>query len=135
MVIIRAIVLVFAVAGAASAQEIDVQAGKDLFVTYCWQCHGMNAKGLGPMAEMLAIDTPDLTELSKRNQGEFPTEAVATQIDGQSPLLAHGGEMPIFGPALEADQNVTLRLNNGQRLMTALPLANLIAYLESLQTE
>ena len=135
MVIIRAIILAFALVGAASAQEIDVQAGKDLFVTYCWQCHGLNAKGLGPMAEMLAIAPPDLTELSKRNQGEFPTEAVATQIDGRSPLLAHGGEMPIFGPALEADQNVALRLKSGQRLMTGLPLANVIAYLESLQTE
>ena len=135
MVIIRALILAFAAASATSAQEIDVQAGKDLFVTYCWQCHGMNAKGFGPMAELLAIDTPDLTEISKRNQGEFPTKAVATQIDGRSPLLAHGGEMPIFGPVLEADRNVALSLKNGQRLMTGLPLANVIAYLESMQTE
>lgn len=87
------------------------------------------------MAEMLAIETPDLTELSKRNGGVFPTEAVAMQIDGRSPLLAHGGEMPIFGPSLESDQNVTLRMKSGQQLMTGVPLANVIVYLESLQTE
>ena len=87
------------------------------------------------MAEMLAIETPDLTELSKRNGGKFPTEAVAMQIDGRSPLLAHGGEMQIFGPSLDSDQNVALRLKSGQLLMTGLPLANVIVYLQSLQTE
>ena len=135
MVNIRAMILALAAAGAASAQEIDVEDGKTLFLNSCWQCHGLDAKGFGPMAEMLAIETPDLTELSKRNGGVFPTEAVAMQIDGRSPLLAHGGEMPIFGPSLESDQNVALRMNSGQQMMTGLPLANVIVYLESLQTE
>ena len=136
MVIIRAIILSLAAAASSvAAQETDIEAGKNLFLNSCWQCHGLDAKGFGPMAEMLAIDTPDLTELSKRNGGEFPTEAVARQIDGRSPLLAHGGEMPIFGPSLESDQNVTLRMKSGQQLMTGVPLANVIVYLESLQTE
>ena len=135
MVIIRAMIFVLAAAGAASAQEIDVEDGKTLFLNSCWQCHGLDAKGFGPMAEMLAIETPDLTELSKRNGGVFPTEAVAMQIDGRSPVLAHGGEMPIFGQSLESDQNVALRMKSGQQLMTGVPLANVIVYLESLQTE
>jgi len=135
MVIIRAMIFVLAAGGAASAQEIDVEDGKTLFLNSCWQCHGLDAKGFGPMAEMLAIETPDLTELSKRNGGVFPTEAVAMQIDGRSPVLAHGGEMPIFGQSLESDQNVALRMNSGQQLMTGVPLANVIVYLESLQTE
>ena len=129
----RGMIFALAAATAAPAQDVNVQAGKDLYMTNCWQCHGMNAKGLGPMAEMLAIDTPDLTGLSKRNNGVFPTEAVAMQIDGRSPLLAHGGEMPIFGPSLESDQNVALRLESGQSLMTGVPLASVIVYLESLQ--
>ncbi|MGA9254021.1 MAG: cytochrome c [Roseobacter sp.] len=133
MVTIRAMILALAAAGAASAQEIDIEAGKTLFLNSCWQCHGLNAKGFGPMAEMLAIETPDLTGLAKGNNGVFPTEAVAMQIDGRSPLLAHGGEMPIFGPSLETDQNVALRLKSGQSLMTGLPLANVITYLESVQ--
>ena len=136
MVIIRAVTLALAAAtSSVSAQEADIEAGKNLFLNSCWQCHGLDAKGFGPMAEMLAIETPDLTELSKRNGGEFPTEAVARQIDGRSPVLAHGGEMPIFGPSLESDQNVTLRTKSGQQLMTGVPLANVIVYLESLQTE
>ena len=135
MVIIRAMIFVLVAAVAASAQEIDVEDGKTLFLNSCWQCHGLDAKGFGPMAEMLAIETPDLTELSKRNGGVFPTEAVAMQIDGRSPVLAHGGEMPIFGQSLESDQNVALRMKSGQQLMTGVPLANVIVYLESLQTE
>ena len=133
MAFYRGMILVLAAASVASAQEIEIQAGKDLYMTNCWQCHGLNSKGFGPMAEMLAIETPDLTELAKRNNGVFPMEAVAMQIDGRSPLLAHGGEMPIFGPSLESDQNVALRLESGQSLMTGLPLANVITYLESVQ--
>lgn len=87
------------------------------------------------MAEMLAIVTPDLTKLSTRHDGTFPTEAVARQIDGRAPLLAHGGEMPIFGPSLESDQNVVLPLASGKQLMASLPLANVVAYLESIQVE
>ena len=135
MVTIRAMILALAAAGAASAQDIDVEAGEILLFNSCWQWHGLDAKGLGPMAEMLAIETPDLTELSKRNAGVFPTDAVAMQIDGRSPVLAHGGEMPIFGPSLESYQNVALLMKSGQQMITCLPLANVIVYLESLQTE
>lgn len=87
------------------------------------------------MAEMLAIETPDLTKLSARNGGSFPTEIVARQIDGRAPLLAHGGEMPIFGPSLESDKNVALPLASGQPMMTGVPLASVIVYLESIQAD
>ncbi|MGI9394548.1 MAG: c-type cytochrome [Boseongicola sp.] len=114
---------------------MNTRDGRDLYMTYCWQCHGRDATGNGPMAEMLAITTPDLTGLAARNDGVFPTEAVARQIDGRARMLAHGGEMPIFGPSLESDQNVALPLLSGQPLMTGLPLANVITYLEALQAK
>ena len=78
----RGVLLIAATAGMASAQEVNIQDGQDLYKTYCWQCHGRDASVNGPMAEMLAIVTPDLTKLSARNDGTFPTEAVARQIDG-----------------------------------------------------
>ena len=87
------------------------------------------------MAEMLAIRTPDLTKLAARNDGVFPTELVAQQVDGRSPLLAHGGEMPIFGPALDSDKQIALSLPSGQPMMTGVPLASLIAFLETIQVE
>ena len=131
----RTILLALTLAGSASAQEVDVQAGRDLFMTHCWQCHGQDASGNGPMAEMLAIATPDLTRLAARNNGVFPMEAVARQIDGRDALLAHGGDMPIFGPFLDTVGMVTLRLPSGQPMITGLPLANVIVYLESVQKE
>ena len=122
------------VATSSSAQAPDPLAGKELFQTYCWQCHGQYADGNGPMAEMLAVSTPNLTELTQRNGGVFPAEAIARQIDGRRPVLAHGGEMPVFGPFLETDLLVPLRLPSGQPMLVGLPLANLVTYLESIQT-
>jgi mono/diheme cytochrome c family protein len=132
---LRTILLAFALATPAFAQEPDAQAGRDIYLMQCWQCHGPDASGNGPMAEILAITTPDLTGLSTRNGGVFPLEAVARQIDGRDPLLAHGGEMPIYGPFLDADKSVALRLPSGQPMMTGLPLAHVIVYLQSIQTE
>ena len=129
----RAVLMSVLCAGAADAQEVDTDAGRELYLRHCWQCHGQDASGNGPMAEMLAIDIPDLTSLAARNDGVFPTETVARQIDGRAPLLAHGGEMPIFGPFLDSDQNVALPLPSGQPMMTGLPLANLVTYLGSIQ--
>jgi mono/diheme cytochrome c family protein len=118
-----------------AAQEADAEKGQALFASYCAQCHGADAKGGGPMAEMLAIETPDLTVLSRSNDGIFPTFVVATKIDGRAGVLAHGGDMPIFGPFLESDQNIAIALPNGQPMMTGLPLANVLVYLESIQAE
>ena len=131
----RGLLFALAMAGPAFGQEPNVQDGQNLFMTHCWQCHGRDATGNGPMAEMLAIVTPDLTQLAVRNGGEFPTATVATKIDGRAFVLAHGGEMPIFGPSLESDQSVFLPLSSGQPMMTGVPLANVITYLESIQTE
>ncbi|WP_254444531.1 c-type cytochrome [Ruegeria sp. HKCCA6707] len=123
------------IAGTAVAQEVNIQDGKDLFRTYCWQCHGFEATGDGPMAEMLAIRTPNLTTLALENAGVFPIDRVAEKIDGRSRLLAHGGEMPIFGAVFETDQLFALALPNGQTMMVGLPLANLLAFLESVQVD
>ncbi len=135
MRVIRGIALAALTSGAAIAQDLNVQDGNDLYRTYCWQCHGFEATGDGPMAEMLAIRTPDLTKLATRNDGVFPTELVAQQVDGRSPVLAHGGEMPIFGPALDSDKQIALSLPSGQPMMTGVPLASLIAFLETIQVE
>jgi hypothetical protein len=43
--------------------------------------------------------------------------------------------MPIYGPILEGGPTITLKLPGGQLMMAGLPLAELIAYLDSVQTE
>ena len=104
-------------------------------MSYCVQCHGLDAKGAGPMAEILAIATPDLTYLTARNGGEFPTKAVAMKIDGRTSVLAHGGDMPLFGQIFESVQNVFVRLPSGQTMVMSQALADVVSYLEVLQPQ
>lgn len=45
--------------------------GPTLFNTYCAVCHGVSAKGDGPMAKMLTAKTPDLARIAERHDGKF----------------------------------------------------------------
>ncbi|WP_052254242.1 c-type cytochrome [Leisingera sp. ANG-S5] len=120
-------------AGPGWAQSHGVEEGRDLFLYFCAECHGKDAASLGPMAEMMALQPPDLTHLAARNYGEFPMAAVAKQIDGRQPVAAHG-DMPMFGPTLDEDQFVTLALPSGQPMMVSRSLGNVITYLQSVQS-
>ena len=53
--------------------------GGQMFLSYCAPCHGKDAKGGGPMAPALKATPSDLTTLSKRNNGKFPTDYFATE--------------------------------------------------------
>jgi len=132
--LVRLIMIIATAAGAVSAQDTDVEHGRDLFLCFCAECHGKDAASMGPLAELLAIDPPDLTELTARNRGAFPIEAVAKQIDGRIAIEPHS-YMPVFGPSLEGDQFVSFALPSGQPMMIAQPLANLMTYLRSAQSQ
>lgn len=129
----RVTLMALATAGAVSAQDVDPEAGREIYMSYCVQCHGFDASGAGPMAEILAIETPDLTDLSARNGGAFPTADVAMKIDGRTPVLAHGGDMPLFGAFFESGQSSFVRLPSGQSMVMSQTLADVVSYLETLQ--
>ena len=129
----RALLILLVCAAPAAAADTSQKEGALIFQEYCIQCHGINAGGDGPMAELIAIDTPDLTVLARDNGGSFPRADVAAQIDGRTPMLAHGGDMPIFGDALEDSQIVFMKLPEDKRMRVSGSLAALIRYLESIQ--
>jgi mono/diheme cytochrome c family protein len=81
----------------ASAQDIDV--GKTEYQSSCAACHGIDAKGNGPVSKELKTPPTDLTVLSKNNNGVFPYDMVYQVIDGRnSTIKSHGTrEMPIWG--------------------------------------
>lgn len=110
----------------------DAVAGKALYRSYCATCHGVDAGGNGPMAELLAVNPPDLRALARGNDGAFPLLRVAARIDGRDPLLAHGGPMPLFGDAFDGD-SAALRTDAGQPLLTSRPIADLLAWLMTVQ--
>ena len=128
----RLMVFLATSAGTAIAQDANVKDGRDLFLYFCAECHGKDAASVGPMAEMLAIEPPDLTGLSERNAGAFPIEFVATQVDGREPTDVHSF-MPVFGQSLDTDQHVAIALPSGQPMLVSQHLADLIAYLQTVQ--
>lgn len=85
---------------ALAESEIDAafEAGRQRFEANCGICHGLDGKGMGAFAELLNVEPPDLTVLTKRNNGYFPFTDIYNAIDGRNLPLAHGREgMPIWG--------------------------------------
>ncbi|WP_323770338.1 c-type cytochrome [Antarctobacter sp.] len=87
--------------GMAQAQNAEV--GASYFGQYCATCHGMDAKGDGPMTQMMTVMVPDLTLLSADADGKFPMLDVIHIIDGRTGLRAHGGPMPVYGAVFRSE--------------------------------
>ncbi len=92
----------------ASAQNIDV--GKMEYQSSCAACHGIDAKGNGPVSKELKTRPTDLTVLAKKNNGVFPVNKVHQIIDGRDSLSSHGTrDMPIWGYRFVPPQHFTLK--------------------------
>ena len=111
----------------------EALSGSDLYKFYCSACHGLNAKGSGPMAPILLVQPTDLTELASQNEGEFPRLRVISRIDGRDPLVAHGSDMPVFGPWFESDNMAAIQLDSENSTITSQPVIDLLLYLERIQ--
>lgn len=112
------------------AQDLD--AGKQQFADFCAACHGLEAKGDGPMSGVLLVPPSDLTVLAGESGGEFPINDIVAKIDGRDPLLAHGSEMPVYGWYFEG-KGVVIRDENGEHIMTSQPIVDIINWLASNQ--
>ena len=62
----------------------DPTSGVEMYRTYCAVCHGLDGKGNGPAARALKQQPSDLTLLSKRNGGAFPTFRISNIIQGDA---------------------------------------------------
>jgi mono/diheme cytochrome c family protein len=123
---------VLAAAGLPAVAQ-DAATGRQLYVDFCAVCHGDAGRGDGTMAEVLTVQPTDLTTLAA--DGRFPVLRVAEQIDGRRALLAHGGDMPIFGRWFEGDgADVAMTGPGGQPILMSRPIADLIAYLQGIQS-
>jgi mono/diheme cytochrome c family protein len=100
--------------------------GPDLFRAHCAPCHGLDAKGDGPVAASLKSKPADLTVLARSSGGVFPVARVRKVISGDEVTAAHGSrEMPIWGSIfhqIEEDQD-----------FGNVRLQNLVKYLQSIQ--
>lgn len=128
--VICATLVATAFGASVAAQSVDE--GRQIFRDYCVTCHGMEARGDGPMTLALTITPPDLTRLSTDNDGVFPVSRVVARIDGRMPILGHGGPMPIFGDLFDGESGA-LDSETGAPILTSAAMVSVVAYLESFQ--
>ena len=135
--IITGLIAVALVAGAQEQSQkvikhVPVKAtsaasGQEMFTTYCAVCHGLDGKGGGPAAQALKVPPPDLTTLSKRNNGQYPALRVSSTLRGEAELPAHGSkDMPVWG-------RLFWSMSGGHSSEVQQRVANLNKYIESLQ--
>jgi mono/diheme cytochrome c family protein len=98
------------------AKATPADSGAEMFKTYCAVCHGPNGKGTGPAAAALKKQPADLTQLAKRNGGQFPAIKVSLFIKGDEIVASHGSrDMPIWGKIfneMDGDKVASLRIRN-----------------------
>lgn len=94
---------IFLVAGTARAQS----AGSKDYLHDCAECHGTDGKGAqAEKRTARGYVSTDLTQISKRNGGEFPRRKVYDAIDGRHRIGAHfRGDMPRWGARYRVDEN------------------------------
>lgn len=103
--------------------------GKQMFVSYCASCHGVDGRGDGPVAASLKMPPVDLTLLSKSNNGRFPDAHIAAVLQYGAEIPSHGtADMPVWGPLLGS-------LDKTNPDVKHLRISNLIAYLRSIQAK
>ena len=103
--------------------------GPVMYENYCASCHGLKGRGDGGVAPYLKGAMPDLTQLRIQNGGTFPAQRVAQIIKGETDVKTHGRrEMAVWGPFF-------LSMNHAQESVIQTRVANLTAYIETLQAK
>jgi mono/diheme cytochrome c family protein len=107
--------------------QISPASGASMYASFCASCHGVDGTGTGPAAVSLKGDNLDLTQLTKRHSGKFPSVHVADTL-GLMPgtTKAHGSQdMPVWG-------NV-FRESGESSSIVQLRISNLVEYLKAIQ--
>ena len=119
--------------GTALAQQEEIAAvGQQEFRHACAVCHGLGGKGESVMTtlNLLTVRPTDLTQLSKKHQGQFPFWRVYQIIDGREEVKGHGTrDMPIWGEVFRQSEG-------GQRVDETYAIGRLLAlvyYIQSIQ--
>jgi mono/diheme cytochrome c family protein len=112
-----------------AANRTMPSSGKQMYVSYCAPCHGMDGRGQGPAAPALRTQPADLTALSRNHAGKFPNTHVEAVLEFGAAVPAHGSlEMPVWGPILG-------KMNTANDQERLLRISNLSRYLDSIQAK
>lgn len=129
LVTLAGVATALAVADDSAPDPRQLERGQSLYRIHCANCHGAEADGAGPMADLLVVSPADLTRLRSGNEGEFPAERVYRAIDGRGEIRSHGQpRMPIWGLSFQQ-----LDRDTDQEAEVRARIVALVTYLESLQ--
>jgi len=107
----------------AASQTPSSYSGPADYQVFCTSCHGASGKGDGIIAGSLRKRPADLTQLSKKNDGVFPTEGVFKTIESGHEVA----DMPAWSQVLAKSQE-----SAGEEAAKA-RIRALVNYLETLQ--
>lgn len=97
------------------------------YFRYCSACHGEEADGNGPVANVLTPPPPALTSLRKKFGNPLSTRLVAF-VSGPSMPRAHGtNDMPVWGKVFREEM--------GDDRAAADLLWTIVGYLDCIQTD
>jgi mono/diheme cytochrome c family protein len=119
----------------AVAQQVDaVEAGRQQFEDKCAVCHGVSGTGDGVLAPDMNPKPADLTRISERNSGTFPSSKVFAKIWGRDDEIINTHEitkMPAFyiAPVLGNDKEFE---SSAGRLSPA-QIRDVISFLTTIQ--
>lgn len=103
-----------------------LERGEELYISYCKICHG--AEGVaGPMADLLKVTPPDLTQIAARRNGEYPEALIFDIVKGNKELKGHGGAMPVWGETFRESENLETEAEVDAEIR------KVVAYLKTLQ--
>jgi mono/diheme cytochrome c family protein len=123
--------LLVACAPTPRQREVTQMSGPEMYETFCASCHGVGGEGDGPVAPLIKVHVPDLTRITQRYGGEFPTEDVRWTIDGRFDRRAHGPrDMPVWG--WQFYRSETLK-DPAERARVDALIDRLVGYLRSIQ--
>lgn len=140
LMIILLTALLYIFPQSTSASEINppeevISAGAQTYYRFCSVCHGETAKGDGQFSENMKVAPPDLTTLTKSNNGVFPWIHLYSIIDGTNISKAHGSkEMPIWGDLFNLNHWSSSNMENATTIVHG-RIFELLLYLNSIQVE
>jgi len=103
--------------------------GQEMYKAYCASCHGLDGKGNGPAASAMKQPVPDLTQISKKAGGKFPSDHIVSVITGDVNSPSHGSAaMPVWGP-------VFMGVSQGNQGQVQQRVHNLADHIASLQAK
>jgi mono/diheme cytochrome c family protein len=126
---LAALAVLFAWNGVGHAQGV-VDFGSREYAASCASCHGPVGKGDGSLVRYLVSKPTDLTTLTRRNGGVFPSQRVWETIDGRGSvdIGPHGSrEMPVWGLIYRSEDTQPHDLHARNRI------ASLLDYLARIQ--